>query len=293
GAGSPAGYGIHPLLLDAALQPGLALDGPVRLPFTWAGVSLWAGGATSLRVRLSPHADDDHALSILVTDTLGAPVLTADAVVSRPADAARLRETAGRVTTRARSGTGRRKAADGSTVDWPSRLAGLAEAERYRLVLDLVRGQAASVLGHPDAGAVRAGASFKELGFESLTAVELRNRLATATGLRLPAALVFRHPTPEGVAGHLLEHLSPAGAAPLPRQDRLDPILAELARLEGDLIGVTLGEGDSGAVTTRLEGLLSRWRATHRQTNAISAAELESASTDQVLDFIQNELGVS
>ncbi|MEU0390190.1 type I polyketide synthase, partial [Streptomyces chartreusis] len=84
------------------------------------------------------------------------------------------------------------------------RLTGVHEAGQERVVLDLVRAHVASVLGHHTPEEVEADLAFRDLGFDSLTAVELRTRLAEATGLALPASLIFDHPTPAALARHLL-----------------------------------------------------------------------------------------
>ncbi|MGW4568568.1 SDR family NAD(P)-dependent oxidoreductase, partial [Streptomyces sp. NPDC004561] len=87
------------------------------------------------------------------------------------------------------------------------RLLGATPGEQGRILLALVREQAATVLGHRGKGGFEADRTFRETGFDSLTAVELRHRLNTATGLKLPTTLVFDHPTPTALARHLGEEL--------------------------------------------------------------------------------------
>ncbi|MGD0067914.1 MAG: beta-ketoacyl synthase N-terminal-like domain-containing protein, partial [Streptosporangiaceae bacterium] len=96
------------------------------------------------------------------------------------------------------------------------RLAGVPEADRPGIVLQVVREHVAAVLGHADAEAVSPGRPFKELGLNSLTAVELRNRLARATGLRLPSTLVFDYPTPAQAADFLAGEVAGAVRLPVP-----------------------------------------------------------------------------
>ncbi|MFI2511780.1 type I polyketide synthase, partial [Streptomyces sp. NPDC018972] len=95
------------------------------------------------------------------------------------------------------------------------RLAGVTEDERERIVLDAVREQVAAVLGHSSTAAIDTERAFKELGFDSLSAVELRNRLTQTTGVRLPATLIFDHPTPAAVGRLLLSEVG--GVAEVPK----------------------------------------------------------------------------
>ncbi|QPI60283.1 SDR family NAD(P)-dependent oxidoreductase [Streptomyces malaysiensis subsp. malaysiensis] len=272
----------------------------------WAEASEMTGGlAEADLARMSRSGVTamaaDHALRLLdaaaehgghqlIAADMNPRVLAAQPVDSLPATLRAL-AASGAGGTAAR---GTAAAADARPDDWADRLAGLSATEQRRAVLQLVRGHVATVLGHPDAEAVQADTSFKELGFDSLTAVELRNRLAAATGLRLPAALVFDYPEAAVLADYLLERIAPAVGAASGR-DGADPVLNELARLEATLIGLEMEAGDSGAVTARLESLLAKWKATRKpaEEEMTAAERLESASAAQVLDFIDNELGVS
>ncbi|MGC4808868.1 type I polyketide synthase, partial [Micromonospora sp. DT233] len=168
-------------------------------------------------------------------------------------------------------------------ADLATAVAELPADDGAELVLDTVRAQAAGVLGHQSADAVPARQAFKDFGFDSLAAVELRNRLNRATGLRLPATSVFDHPTPAALADHIFGLLSPTG-------DRM----AE--RLEAELrdIEVALGTLDAGPAAR--EGLLLQVRRlaerlgeTPPEPAGPSAADrFETASDEELFAFLNN-----
>ncbi|MDH6122871.1 acyl transferase domain-containing protein, partial [Kitasatospora sp. GAS204A] len=95
--------------------------------------------------------------------------------------------------------------------DWPADIAALPAEEQPGAVLDLVRAAAALALGHVSGDDIDTARAFREQGFDSLTAVELRNRLNSATGLRLPSTVIFDHPNPDALARHLLDQVVGSG----------------------------------------------------------------------------------
>ncbi|ATL32844.1 Malonyl CoA-acyl carrier protein transacylase [Streptomyces formicae] len=178
-------------------------------------------------------------------------------------------------------------AAEGS--DWAERLSGLPAAEQLHRLVELVRGHVASVLGHGTPEAIDPDRPFKELGFDSLTALELRNRLQAAAGLQLPASLVFDHPTLDETAAFLREQLAPGEAETVP------PALAELDRLESALLDIGADDAETREkVTNRLRALVSKWQDTGAVTESATDADdegvVDDASDAELFALLDDEL---
>nr|WP_103336602.1 type I polyketide synthase [Amycolatopsis sp. CA-126428] len=173
-----------------------------------------------------------------------------------------------------RAGRQAARTASGDDGGLARKLAGHTAAEQEALLLDVVRGQVAVVLGHVDGSGVRAETAFKDAGFDSLTSVELRNRLRDATGLKLPATLVFDHPNPVALARHLRTELAVEEASPA------DAVLAGLAGLETAIAAVS-DSPDGDRITARLRELLKAAEARPAATD-----DLDTASDEELFALV-------
>ncbi len=215
GAPGQANYAAANAFLDALARRRHALG----LPAVSIGWGLWEPGSgmtahlsAADRARMANAGvtalDAEHGLRLF------------DATAGRGGHTLAIRLDAGEESPLLRELAPRRAARRTKEVSLVRRLAGLPDADAARLVLDTVRASAAAVLGHDSGADVPADRPFTELGVSSLTGLELRNRLAEATGLRLPATLVFDYPSARVLAGHLRERLGDGKAAAASRPVR-------------------------------------------------------------------------
>ncbi|MEB3963541.1 beta-ketoacyl reductase, partial [Streptomyces kunmingensis] len=167
-----------------------------------------------------------------------------------------------------------------------ARLTGVSGVARRSLVTDVVRGRVAAVLGFADATAVDVSKAFRDLGFDSLTAVELRNALTAETGLRLPATLVFDHPTTLALADFLLGELADDPG------DGIRDVAAELDRIEAALLALPAPDQARLRVASRLQQLMKRLDGTATDDSAGDiSAKIEAATSDDIFALIDNEIG--
>ncbi|WP_217281847.1 type I polyketide synthase, partial [Kibdelosporangium persicum] len=160
-------------------------------------------------------------------------------------------------------------------------LAGLIAPEQRRVLLELVRQTVARVLGHPDMTAIAPDRAFAELGFDSLTAVELRNRIDAATGLSVPSTLVFDYPTPLALTEHLWNELAGSGQTG-------DALLRDLDRIDATLDGLDQDSETHAAIIGRLRALAAKFGTAGA---AAVPDDLSASSDDELFTFIDQQLG--
>jgi acyl carrier protein len=159
-----------------------------------------------------------------------------------------------------------------------TRLAEAGTGERDRIVLEVVCQQVAGALGHPNPNGIDPERAFQDLGFDSLTAVDLRNRLSSATGMTLPTTLAFDYPTPAALAGYLFDAAYGAGTSG-------DRALATIDELESVMFELNGDNAVREQIGRRLRKLL---------TACVPAGgDLADTSADELFDLIRDEFGKS
>jgi acyl carrier protein len=174
------------------------------------------------------------------------------------------------------------------------RLTRLAPPAAATAVLDLVRQHIADVLGHGSTQAVDDRSGLLDLGFDSLTAVELRNRLSAATGLRLASTVTFDYPTPGDLAEHLRERLTDSDGSVVSAR-RSQPVLSSLDRITENLGELKENQEARKIVVRRLRDLLGQLDLTAGPVDDREppGGALDGASDDELFELIDREFGVS
>jgi acyl transferase domain-containing protein len=181
-----------------------------------------------------------------------------------------------------------RRAGAGAGPSLASQLTGVPREERLVVVSDFVRREVASVLGHSAHEGIDVELTFKDLGFDSLAAIEFRNRLNAVSGSQLPATLIFDYPTPIAVANHLFEGVDQDADV------EVGSATVELTRLERAVSLASLSEQERAEVEMRLREILSRLVSARTAGDEGAVAQtIEAASAEEIIEFIDNTLGAS
>jgi pimaricinolide synthase PimS1 len=161
------------------------------------------------------------------------------------------------------------------------RLREAPQEARARIAEDFVRAEVAALLGHSSPAQIGPGDAFKDLGFDSLAAVELRNRLSESIEARLGSSVVFDYPTAKALAAHLLEQIGDGAPVPATELSQLERMVAEMAA----------DDPQRGSLAGRLRALAGELEGRRTPDGESAAGRLEQASDEELLDFIDTQVG--
>ncbi|WP_394849578.1 SDR family NAD(P)-dependent oxidoreductase [Pendulispora brunnea] len=170
-------------------------------------------------------------------------------------------------------------------ISLEQRLQKLPPEAREEAVFDLVRTEVATVLGIASRDNLEPHRPLQELGLDSLMAIELRNRLSTATALRIPSTVAFDHPTPAALTTFLLGKVAPSG-----ERAPLVAAASELDQVERTLMALYAKDSLRETLTHRLRSLLRTWSADGQDDSTFNE-EVDAADADELLRIIDNTLG--
>jgi acyl carrier protein len=174
------------------------------------------------------------------------------------------------------------------------RLASAPEAGQDAIVLDLAVTHVAAVLGYNSPDLIETERDFHELGFDSLTAIELRNRLNEVTGLRLSATLAFDYPTPAVLAGYLRQEImrdvTRVAKRPPEQASAATRLLEEISRLERLIPGMAVGGEVRASLALRIRALLTALEEDH---GSAGDDDLEAATMENIFELLDQEFGES